>query len=40
MSMEILTKTNILGVAAITFLYSGGLAIQDLINQGILIPPA
>jgi hypothetical protein len=40
MSMEILTKTNVLGTAAITFLYSGSLAIQELINKGILIPPS
>lgn len=40
MNMEILTITNILGTAVITFLYSGGMAIQELINKGILIPPA
>ena len=37
MNMEILTKTNVLGTMAITFLYSGGLAIQELIQKGILI---
>lgn len=40
MSMEILTKTNILGITVISFLYSGGLAIQGLINEGILVPPS
>jgi len=40
MSMEILTKTNLLGTFVITFLYSGGLAIEELINKGILIPPS
>ncbi len=40
MKTEILTKTNIFGTVAITFLFNFGLVVDGLIRDGILIPPA